>query len=1523
MVARSELPSFGRRTGYWYGVKRGVIVVLFNKQGILSVGALGVLMVVASSAHAGALAPQKSASKQTSRMSLDQGKRMLAERSARFLENKGQWDSHARFLARSSNLNVWYTDRGIRYDQYAGAVGQKAKGQVVDMYFVGGGTAKPIGRKNTGSRTDIFHGKVRVVNAQSYRELYSADVLPGVDMRSYFDRGRPRYDLIVAPGTSPSRIALGFKGASGLKIEKGGLKIGTRLGSISNEKPVAYQILNGKRVAVAASWKLNGKSVAGFTVGKYDPEHELVIDPLVYGSYYGGDSGPDEVRAVVADTDGGAFLVGSSASPDFPAIYGPYNDSFNPNGRDAFVSRLRGDAYAHDYAALIGGAGTDVAQYVKIDQNNDIWVAGTTSTANGETTTSFPNSTIIGTNSQGANIFVTRFQRSADTILNPIANIASVIFATGNGGNPTNFLTGFDVRKAGGVGVEFALTGVTTAALPTSMIPNNDINAGHSFQGHRVGYLSRVRYQDGVGFTVDTLNSQYVQGTRVNEARGVALDNLGNAYIVGTVYKDPNNLNVDTSTASGSLIFKTTIGVFAQTVGGYFSGRQIHATDTFIRKYNSTGSILFSGLIGGIGDDEAGGISTTPFMERVYTGNAIALDPSGNAYITGTARSFNFPRTSSAWGETFDSNPTIYVTKISATGNAILYSTNLRFTSAVVQGQAAQMYAPWEAVTATPAGIAVDARGDVAVTGNLRANSIAWPSTAGDPNEPTGYTLPAIWLPPSSNKAEYGAVPDRTYSSPAAPEFPTTEGFITVLNPTGTNYLFTSYLGGQLDDMAFAPYMDSFGDVWAMGWTDSTRLYFRVNAAQTTVNQRFQNGNLPNGIPASTDPEVPAEQLINALAFKATPDASGFSFGPISTFGYGVWGGTGQATPPFVPTTGNPPTPGFGRDGFVTRFRVGQPALSGMTITPTVVPGGLGASTAGTVTLSTPVPSGGGQIELDIVAGSEAASLDPNSDVTTQIIDVAQGTTSLNFNVYTKGVTANTTVRVRATYVGTFKEATFNVVPWLQSMKLAANSMVGGAPGGVRGTVNLVSTALQDTTIALSTSPTDLGTFTTLVIPAGQSSGQFVLDTVGVETTTDLQVNATLLGVTKSDALELTKATLASLTFNPNPVAGGSDTTATVALTGKAGPSGYSATISSLTPGFTGMTGTVTINPQTSSGTVVLTSPVPPADTTADFTAHHEATPSYPTADVAATLTVEAFGLDTFTLDPGTVASGGTSTGTVTLNSAAPTGGVRVYVSASTSDATFTGLTGTDSIGSYILIPEGATSAEFTVKAGYVGTDTDVAITVQRSTGGAISKTLTIQAQEFTATLNPSSVIGSTSGSTSSVLTVTIPNAAPVDLTFDLTTSNPTLVPLSANSITIPANQTSASLTLHPGAVTTPTDVVIGVSFKGGAEQEATLTVRPVGLASITATPTVIRGNRSTLLVVTFEAPAPGGTLTLSSTSTGSNKVFNLPKTYTVPVGATSMPIQLLSNRVTLQTKVTIIATYNGTTATTSVTVTR
>src|SRR5713226_9516189 len=187
-----------------------------------------------------------------------------------------------------------------------------------------------------------------------------------------------------------------------------------------------------------------------------------------------------------------------------------------------------------------------------------------------------------------------------------------------------------------------------------------------------------------------------------------------------------------------------------------------------VSKLNSSGSaLLYSTYLGGSSD---------------AVGQGIAVDSSGNAYVTGYTQSSNFPTTAGALQTTFGGLADAFVSKLNSSGSALVYSTYLGGGS-----------------TDFGFGIAVDSSGGAYVTGYTQSSN--FPATAG------------------ALQTSFGGVPD---------------AFVSKLNSSGSALVYSTYLGGSSFDSGQGIAVDSSGDAYVTGYTSSSNFPATAGALQTT-----------------------------------------------------------------------------------------------------------------------------------------------------------------------------------------------------------------------------------------------------------------------------------------------------------------------------------------------------------------------------------------------------------------------------------------------------------------------------------------------------------------------------------------------------------------------------------------------------------------------------------------------------------------------------------------------------------------
>lgn len=131
----------------------------------------------------------------------------------------------------------------------------------------------------------------------------------------------------------------------------GDLVLITESGEIKWSAPVAWQVIDGERREVNVAYRLMEKGY-GFTVGRYDPGSELIIDPIL-ATYLGG-TGQELTMAVAVHPDSGnVYVAGGTESLDFPSVSGGW--STTNAGQDGFVAILNSDLSTLIQATYFGG----------------------------------------------------------------------------------------------------------------------------------------------------------------------------------------------------------------------------------------------------------------------------------------------------------------------------------------------------------------------------------------------------------------------------------------------------------------------------------------------------------------------------------------------------------------------------------------------------------------------------------------------------------------------------------------------------------------------------------------------------------------------------------------------------------------------------------------------------------------------------------------------------------------------------------------------------------------------------------------------------------------------------------------------------------------------------------------------------------------------------------------------------------------------------------------------------------------
>ena len=626
-----------------------------------------------------------------------------------FEENVGQSDARVRFLARGAGYSLFLTsDETVAVLQPHEA----ETGAVVRMRL-GGANEQPVvrGEDLLPGRSNYFAGNDSSrwrTNVPQYAKVRMDEVYRGIDVVYYGNQHQLEYDFVVKPGADPGQIRLRFEGAERIDLDAAGnLVLHVAGGELRQSLPAVYQELRGVRQRVPATYRRLSAREFGIDLDDYDPARPLVIDPtLVYSTYLGG-SAFDQAHTIAIDSSGNSYVAGLTASTNFPTTSGAFQTASGGN-LEGFVAKLNSAGTGIVFATYLGGSGVDEADGIAVDSAGNVYLTGRTLSGNFPTT---------------AGAFQTALGGNGDSF-------AAKLNSTGTALIYSTYLGGVGEETAGGIAVDGAGSAYVSGLTTSLNFPTTAGAFQTAFAGSVDVFVTKLN-ATGTALVYSTYlggSDQEIAGPGMT----IAIDSSGNAYVTG--------LTLSTN-------FPTTAGAFQTVLAG--------SSDAFVTRLNGAGTALvYSTYLGGSGQE---------------TGNGIAVNSAGDAYVAGNTGSANFPTTAGALQTLLAGTTDAFVTRLNGAGTALVYSTYLGG-SAVDVGQ----------------GVAVDSAGDAYVAG--RTTSANFPTTA------------------SAFQAAHGGNDD---------------AFVARLNATGSALRYSTYLGGSAPDLATGIAVDVSANAYVTGLTQS------------------------------------------------------------------------------------------------------------------------------------------------------------------------------------------------------------------------------------------------------------------------------------------------------------------------------------------------------------------------------------------------------------------------------------------------------------------------------------------------------------------------------------------------------------------------------------------------------------------------------------------------------------------------------------------------------------------------------
>jgi hypothetical protein len=484
----------------------------------------------------------------------------------------------------------------------------------------------------------------------------------------------------VAGGAHQARVKLGAYDTTRAVVIDPTLSYSTYLGGTASDQANGIAVdssgsayitgsANSLDFPLAAPMQGTNPGAPDVFVAKLNPAGTA----LVYSTYIGG-TGSDSSSGIALDSSGNAYVTGTTASADFP-LMNPYQSAL-AGPANAFVVKLNSTGSALLYATYLGGSGNDAAHGIAVDPTGAAIIVGSTSSSN------FPLAGAQqGTLSGTSNAFITKLNSAGSALL--YSTYFGNFFDTANGvatdpnGNAyvvggtgdacvlklnTNGIAIYSTCLGGGSGNAIAVDASGNAYIAGA---TNDLNFpvvnavqpqlayGGCFPTPFLTYDAFIAKLNSTGSAL--VYSTYLGGAPYKQcpfgssggddfANGIAVDAIGNAYVTGsTTSHGFPVLNPLQKSRACSCGLAGACPTTCPAVG-------LVPADAFVANFDPSGALIYSTFLGGTSDD---------------SGNAIATDHQGNAYVAGVTASTDFPVVNALQGASSSSGTNAFVAKLS------------------------------------------------------------------------------------------------------------------------------------------------------------------------------------------------------------------------------------------------------------------------------------------------------------------------------------------------------------------------------------------------------------------------------------------------------------------------------------------------------------------------------------------------------------------------------------------------------------------------------------------------------------------------------------------------------------------------------------------------------------------------------------------------------------------------------------------------------------------------------------------
>lgn len=324
-------------------------------------------------------------------------------------ENLGQWDEKVRYRAQLDGGAMFLEKTGLTFTFYDkkkyralhhggllrnASLDQNIKCHAYKIIFDKCNPATVEEKLQPGTDYENFFlgndSRKWKGGVKNYHQVFLKDVYKGIDYEIITAVSRLKYNFHVKAKADPAQIRLRYEGVDKIRLKEGALYVTLSINEVVEQKPYAYQLINGFAKQVQCEYILKGNVVSFYFPEGYDTNEELVIDPILVFAAQSGSTADNFGMTATFDPQGNLYSGGTCFNNGYPTTSGAFSTTYSgpvaQSITDVVITKYNAGGNALLYSTYIGGNGTEVVSSLIVDASGNLCFYGTTGSTNFPTT---------------------------------------------------------------------------------------------------------------------------------------------------------------------------------------------------------------------------------------------------------------------------------------------------------------------------------------------------------------------------------------------------------------------------------------------------------------------------------------------------------------------------------------------------------------------------------------------------------------------------------------------------------------------------------------------------------------------------------------------------------------------------------------------------------------------------------------------------------------------------------------------------------------------------------------------------------------------------------------------------------------------------------------------------------------------------------------------------------------------------------------------------------------------------------